>query len=166
MIHPLAAQIQQLTPWLTPWLHHTNDCLGRMAATNVPRQGCTCGLADILALLVGSGTLTPPQQEKENAAPNAPEEPNRDAVRSASPQQDWHEAPAGGRIVRVYRNGSWLEDSPAGHRKRYSWPDDSEAERAVLEDGLLGRSGQNITTKTPPPPQAAHMIQSIHQGER
>src|ERR1035437_7893920 len=33
---------------------------------------------------------------------------------------EYHEPPEGGRIVRIYSNGSWLEDSPAGQRKRYS----------------------------------------------
>ncbi len=49
--------------------------------------------------------------------------PTSSSASLVATEEEFHEPPEGGRIVRIYRNGSWLEDSPAGHRKHYSWPD-------------------------------------------
>lgn len=44
-------------------------------------------------------------------------------------EEKFHEPQEGHRIIRVYRDGSWREITPAGWEKRYSWPD---AEAPVL----------------------------------
>lgn len=45
--------------------------------------------------------------------------------------QECHEPGEGSRIVSVYRDGSWMEESPAGWRRRYWWPTDDDAALAA-----------------------------------
>ena len=74
-------------------------------------------------------------------------EPPREAA-PADPGQEYYEPPAGGRIVGVYRNGSWLEDTPAGQRKHVSWPDKPDLARAAfvaqVREGLLVEVGEQL----------------------
>jgi hypothetical protein len=69
---------------------------------------------EFVGLIAQKPALDLEQQRKMAAPASPPDDP---------PQAECYEPPKGGRIVKIFRDGSWMADSPAGHRRHYSWPD-------------------------------------------
>jgi hypothetical protein len=142
--------ITQVMEKLLAYVQHKRTCPKSMMVTFAAEPGwvtgsyvkpCTCGLDDLAAVLSGSRE----QKEQETTRVDDTQYGERSgtaashgAMRSLYRSGDYHDIDEGVRIIRIYRNGSYLAEGPRGAgRKRYGFMPHEPLELQMTAENLM-----------------------------